>query len=98
MYSYFLYEIICAKFLGVGAHLGAPGTFEIGPNCQISNFLSLIVVASNFQDEFIFAIHEFICVIFLVVETHLGAPGTPKMYPNCQNFNFLSLVVDISYS
>ena len=59
MYSYFLYEIIRAIFFGVGAKL-----VQI---VKISYFLSYIVVASNFQDVFIFAIHEIICVIILVV-------------------------------
>ena len=55
MYSYLLYEIIYVIFLDVGTHLGAPGTLKIGPNCQNLKFLSLVLVASNFQDAFIFS-------------------------------------------
>ena len=46
---------------------------------KILIFLSLIVVALNFQDVFIFAMHEVICVMFLVEVTHLGAPGTRNL-------------------
>ena len=60
MYSYVLYEIIYVIFLDVGTHLGAPGTLEVGLNCQNFKKKSLVLVASNFQDAFILAILNYL--------------------------------------
>ena len=85
-YSYLLYEIIYAIIFGVGAHLGVPGTLKVGQNFKISKFLSLVVVASNFQDVVIFAIWNYLCNIFGYRDP-FGGPGTLKIGPSCQNFN-----------
>jgi len=61
MYSNLLYEIIYVIFLDVGIHSGAPGTLEVSLNCQnFKKILSLVLVASNFQDAFILAILNYL--------------------------------------
>ena len=96
MYSNLLNKIIYAIFMGLGIHLGGPGTLKIGPNCQNVKFLLFGRSRIKFSGCVHISYRKLPVQYFIGVGTNIGTPVTLEVGSNCQKFMFLSLVVKVS--